>query len=59
MQKIHVPGLPENVVALSKTPKNTWCSLPDDSTIQISREQVLVLPNFAMTDYASQGKTRP
>ncbi|KAK7022653.1 hypothetical protein R3P38DRAFT_2532685 [Favolaschia claudopus] len=27
-------------------------------SVQISREQVLVLPNFAMTDYASQGKTR-
>jgi hypothetical protein len=25
----------------------------------ISREQVEVFPNFAMTDYASQGKTRP
>ncbi|KAK7026925.1 hypothetical protein R3P38DRAFT_2527174 [Favolaschia claudopus] len=33
--------------------------MPGDKAIQISREQVLVLPNFAMTDYASQGKTRP
>ncbi|KAF8183537.1 hypothetical protein K438DRAFT_1599658 [Mycena galopus ATCC 62051] len=56
---ISVPGLPDNVVALGKTAKNTWCTLPDDTTIQIAREQVLVLPNFAMTDYASQGKTRP
>ncbi|KAF8219038.1 hypothetical protein L208DRAFT_1213233, partial [Tricholoma matsutake] len=28
-------------------------------TINISRSQVEVLPNFAMTDYTSQGKTRP
>ncbi|KAF8134060.1 hypothetical protein K438DRAFT_1511427, partial [Mycena galopus ATCC 62051] len=58
-QKIEVPGLPVNVVALAKSSKNTWCSLPDDTTLQIAREQVQVLPNFAMTDYASQGKTRP
>ncbi|KAF8205242.1 hypothetical protein K438DRAFT_1579668 [Mycena galopus ATCC 62051] len=56
---IQVPGLPENVVALTKASKKIWCSLPDDRSIHISREQVLVLPNFAMTDYASQGKTRP
>ncbi|KAJ7927065.1 hypothetical protein B0H13DRAFT_1542437, partial [Mycena leptocephala] len=39
-REINVPGLPPNVVALARTAKNTWCSLP-------------------MTDYASQGKTRP
>ncbi|KAF8143053.1 hypothetical protein K438DRAFT_1634372 [Mycena galopus ATCC 62051] len=55
---IQVPGLPENVVALTKASKKIWCSLPDDRSIHIAREQVLVLPNFAMTDYASQGKTR-
>ncbi|KAJ7304793.1 hypothetical protein DFH08DRAFT_654203, partial [Mycena albidolilacea] len=55
---IQIPGLPDNVVALPKASKKIWCTLPDDRTMQISREQVLVLPNFAMTDYASQGKTR-
>ena len=29
------------------------------SKISLSRDQVLVLPNFAMTDYSSQGRTRP
>jgi hypothetical protein len=55
---IRVPDLPENVVALTKTSKKIWCMLPDDMSVQITREQVLVLPNFAMTDYSSQGKTR-
>jgi hypothetical protein len=27
--------------------------------MHIKREQVRVLPNFSMTDYASQGRTRP
>jgi len=33
--------------------------LKDDSKLAISRIQVEVLPNFAMTDFASQGKTHP
>ncbi|KAF8144565.1 hypothetical protein K438DRAFT_1631698 [Mycena galopus ATCC 62051] len=55
---IQVPGLPLNVVALTRGTKKLWCQLPDDMVVEISREQVLVLPNFAMTDYASQGRTR-
>ncbi|KAJ7305395.1 hypothetical protein DFH08DRAFT_651059, partial [Mycena albidolilacea] len=55
---IQVPDLPRNVVAITKTSKKVWCMLPDDMSLQITREQVLVLPNFAMTDYSSQGKTR-
>ncbi|PBK94437.1 hypothetical protein ARMGADRAFT_1045765 [Armillaria gallica] len=34
------------------------CSLPDDTTVRISRSQVHMLLNFAMTDFSSQGKTR-
>jgi hypothetical protein len=55
---IQVPDLPKNVVAITKTSKKVWCMLPDDMSLQITREQVLVLPNFAMTDSSSQGKTR-
>ncbi|KAJ7696999.1 hypothetical protein B0H17DRAFT_864523, partial [Mycena rosella] len=55
---VSIPGLPQNVVALVKATKKTWCSLPDDMMVQVSRDQVLILPNFAMTDYSSQGKTR-
>ena len=38
---------------------STSFKLASGWNILISREQVEVLPNFAMTDYASQGKTRP
>ncbi|KAK0431127.1 hypothetical protein EV421DRAFT_1893412 [Armillaria borealis] len=41
-------GLPLNVVPLVPTKNRVSVNLP---------EQVEVLPNFAMTDYASQGKT--
>jgi hypothetical protein len=57
-RKINIPGLEENIVALSRASKRIWCSFPNDMVVAILREQVLVLPNFAMTDYASQGKTR-
>ncbi|KAI9059282.1 hypothetical protein FKP32DRAFT_1580415 [Trametes sanguinea] len=56
---LQLPGLPPNVVPLTRTKKTVKCMLPvDDLLVSISREQVMVLPNFAMTDYASQGRTR-
>jgi hypothetical protein len=58
-QIVQLDNLPENVVPLTRTITNTQCVLPNDATINISRSQVEVLPNFAMTDYTSQGKTRP
>ena len=33
--------------------------LPSDHLVPVSRDQVLVLPNFAMTDYGAQGHTQP
>jgi hypothetical protein len=56
---IQLDGLPENVVPISKHTMSVTCDLPNDSIVKVSREQVPVLPNFAMTDYASQGRTRP
>jgi hypothetical protein len=56
---IQIPGLPDGVVAVAKNPTKIWASLPDDMTVNISGQQMPVLPNFAMTDYSSQGKTRP
>ncbi|KAF9455952.1 hypothetical protein BDZ94DRAFT_1285957 [Collybia nuda] len=47
---VMIEGLPLNVVPLTRTSVKTLCHLPDD---------IEVLPNFSMTDYASQGKTRP
>jgi hypothetical protein len=55
---VEIDGLPQNVVPLTRNSVTTCCSLPDDTTLTVSRSQVEVLPNFAMTDYASQGKTR-
>jgi hypothetical protein len=56
---INLEGLPENVVPLTKISKSLVCVTPSNVALKISRSQVPVLPNFAMTDYASQGKTRP
>ena len=56
---VQFDGLAENVVPIPKTSNAVYCSLPDDTKVYISRSQVEVLPNFAMTDFASQGKTRP
>ncbi|EJD54880.1 hypothetical protein AURDEDRAFT_133191 [Auricularia subglabra TFB-10046 SS5] len=55
---IQLDGLPPNVVPICAEEIKTLCKLPDDSVIMIRRRQVPVLPNFSMTDYSSQGKTR-
>jgi hypothetical protein len=57
-QTIQIQGLPENVVPIIKTKKTITCQFINDDKIVIERDQVDVLPNFSMTDYASQGKTR-
>jgi PIF1-like helicase len=56
---IKLDGLPLNVVPLTRTSVTTNCRLTDDTSISVTRSQIEALPNFAMTDYASQGKTRP
>jgi len=56
---IILDGLPENMVPLTQTTNIITCKLPDDSKISLLRSQVEVLPDFAMTDFASQGKTHP
>ncbi|KAF5348958.1 hypothetical protein D9758_014201 [Tetrapyrgos nigripes] len=55
---VQFKDLPLNVVPITPNTRRINCKLPDDRIIQISRTQVEVLPNFAMTDFASQGKTR-
>ena len=47
-----------NVIPMSKTSKKIKCSLSNDHEITIVRQQINVLPNFSMTDYGSQGKSR-
>ena len=56
---VKLDGLPLNVIPLTRTSVTTSCRLADDTSLTVSRNQVEALPNFAMTDYASQGKTRP
>jgi hypothetical protein len=56
---IKINGLPENVVPLTRITKSIVCVTPSELALKINRSQVPILPNFAMTDYASQGKTRP
>ncbi len=56
---VQMDGLPLNVVPLTPSTVGIEVDLPSRQSVNITREQVQVLPNFAMTDYASQGKTRP
>ncbi|KAI0355690.1 hypothetical protein OH77DRAFT_1539414, partial [Trametes cingulata] len=57
---VQLPGLPVNVIPLTRSRKTVTCTLPiNDIQVSVSREQVMILPNFAMTDYCSQGRTRP
>ena len=55
---VKIPGLPENTVPVYPT-TNISAMLPNDEKFYIARTQVEVLVNFAMTDFGSQGKTRP
>jgi hypothetical protein len=56
---VQLEGLPENVVPIVGTSESTTCIMPNDREVKIVREQVKVVPKFAMTDYGSQGRTRP
>src|SRR3954453_16078682 len=58
-QAVQIPGLPENVVPLVRSTKTVQCVFPSDLKESVERQQVWVLPNFAMTAHAAQGKTRP
>ena len=56
---IQLDGLPENVVPITRSsPRILQCNTSSGLKIKIKRAQVPVLPNFSMTDYSSQGKTR-
>ncbi|KAI0043089.1 hypothetical protein FA95DRAFT_1461933, partial [Auriscalpium vulgare] len=56
---VQLEGLPMNVVPISKQSLPVQCKMANDSMVHVTREQVPILPNFAMTDYGSQGRTRP
>jgi hypothetical protein len=56
---VQFDGLPKNVVPITASTQVVKAALLKDTSVQISRTQVEVLVNFSMTDFASQGKTRP
>ncbi|KAI0799668.1 hypothetical protein BC629DRAFT_1257540, partial [Irpex lacteus] len=51
-------GLPQNVIPIVPSTVTFTVDLTDKQRIRVKRTQVQVLPNFAMTDFASQGRTR-
>ncbi|KAF6765469.1 hypothetical protein DFP72DRAFT_798033 [Ephemerocybe angulata] len=55
---VNIEGLEENVVPITRTKTKKTAVLGTDKKLSIEREQVNILPNFSMTDYSSQGKTR-
>jgi hypothetical protein len=57
LKNIQLPNLPLNVIPMSRTTTTIMCKLPSDMLMRIQQQQVLALPNFSMTDYASQGET--
>ncbi|KZP15812.1 hypothetical protein FIBSPDRAFT_749654 [Athelia psychrophila] len=56
---VQLEGLPLNVVPVTRRTEDVQVVLGNGETINITRNQVPLLLNFAMTDYTSQGRTRP
>ncbi|KAJ3968631.1 hypothetical protein EV361DRAFT_805293 [Lentinula raphanica] len=54
---IQIGELPLNVVPISRRKTSGSITLPDDTKITITRNQVDILPGFAMTAHASQGQS--
>ncbi|KZT05072.1 uncharacterized protein LAESUDRAFT_681806, partial [Laetiporus sulphureus 93-53] len=57
-QVVQLPDLPPNVIPLVRAKTHIKCTLPNDCVVYIDRSQANVLPNFAMTDFGCQGRTR-
>ena len=58
-KSIKLEGLPVNVIPIVKISSSVKCRLINDQVHLVDCQQVPVIPNFAMTDDASQGKTTP
>ena len=58
-RNIKLEDLPENDIPITKCMVPVICDMFNDDVITINRNQVHVLPNFVMTDYASQRWTQP
>ena len=55
---IQLEGLPLNVVPIYKMQTKVKCMMSNGKVLSISRDQVPLVPNFAMTGYSSQGRTQ-
>ena len=56
---VKLDGLPENVVPIAKMSQTIECTMKSDLIRKVECEQCCILPDFSMTDYASQVKTCP
>src|SRR5882762_10693821 len=54
---VKIDGLEENVVPITRHTTAVKCTLSNDDDLFVSKEQVLVLANFNMTNFSSQGRT--
>ncbi|TFY61610.1 hypothetical protein EVG20_g6989 [Dentipellis fragilis] len=55
---IQIEGLQLNEVPVSMQPNDITATMPNGSSIFLTRQQVPILPNFGMTDFGCQGRTR-
>jgi hypothetical protein len=55
---IQLAGLPDNAVPIVAESMNIRCKVHNGQNVDVNRTQVPVVLNFAMTDFASQGRTR-
>lgn len=56
---VKLDGLPTNVVPVTRHGLTVPCTVPwQKEPLDVLREQVPLVPNFSMTDYGSQGRTR-
>ncbi|KAJ7486831.1 hypothetical protein FB451DRAFT_1127073 [Mycena latifolia] len=58
-KNVQIDDLPPNVVPLVRTVTHITVLMEDDTLLSVLREQIVALINFGMTDYTSQGKSRP
>lgn len=55
---VNLPNLPTNVIPVTPVPAYFTVVVDEKTSFRICRMQVPVLPNFAMTDFGCQGRTR-
>ena len=56
---VKLKGLPLNTVPICRAKQSLYVGFSNKHLLGVNRDQIPLLPNFAMTDYASQGRTRP